>query len=103
MKFIRIERKVNHLAIAGFLLPFLSCAMVGGLILWVKKDFSSMKFLIPYLSLVPASLGVGLFCSIRSIPLIAERNDKDYAYSGLTLNVVFLLIYLVSVVYFLTL
>ena len=101
MKFIKVDRKVNHLAIAGFLLPFASCGIVGGLILLVKRDFSSLMFFLPYFSVVPGTLGLGLFCSIRSIGLIEERNDKDYAYSGLTLNIVFLLIYIISVIYFL--
>ncbi len=101
MKFIKIERKINHLAIAGFLLPFASCGIVGALILWAREDISSLRFLLSYFSLVPGVLGGGLFCSIRSIGLIEEQNDKDYAYSGLTLNIVFLLIYFVSIIYFL--
>jgi len=42
----------------------------------------------------------GLTASIRSIPRIASLGDGDYAYSGLTLNILFLSIYAVSLVYF---
>jgi hypothetical protein len=44
----------------------------------------------------------GLVSSLRSIPLIPERNDKDYAYSGLTLNILFLVVYITSLIYFIT-
>jgi hypothetical protein len=93
-------KKSNNLAVFGFLLPFAASAIAGSLILVVKKNFASMKFLIPYLSLLPFLLLCGLVCSIKSIPLIPDLNDKDYAYSGLTVNVLFIMIYIVSVVYF---
>jgi len=95
-------KKTNNLAVLGFLLPFVAAAIAGGLILAVKKDFTSTKFLIPYLSIVPLVLFCGLVCSIRSIPLIPDLNDKDYAYSGLTLNILFLVMYSTSVIYFFT-
>ncbi|HDM10253.1 MAG: hypothetical protein JRI39_09035 [Deltaproteobacteria bacterium] len=94
-------RKINHLAIVGFLLPFVANAVVAILVVVVKKDFSRLKFLLPYFSVVPLILCCGVFCSIRSIPLIEERNDKDYAYSGLVLNIFFLVIYGISLLYFL--
>jgi hypothetical protein len=93
-------KKSNNFAVLGFLLPFAASAIAGSLILVVKKNFASMKFLIPYLSLVPFVLLCGLVCSIKSIPLIPDLNDKDYAYSGLTVNVLFIMIYTISVVYF---
>lgn len=97
-----VMKKSNNLAVLGFLLPFAAAAMAGGLILLVRKDFTSTRFLVPYLSLVPLALVGGLVCSIRSIPLIPDLDDKDYAYSGLTLNILFLAIYFTSVIYFLS-
>ncbi|MBW1730335.1 MAG: hypothetical protein JRH08_02360 [Deltaproteobacteria bacterium] len=93
-------RKTNHLAIVGFLLPFGAGGLVALLVALVQKEFLSLKFLVPYLTLVPLLLCSGIVCAIRSIPLIEERNDKDYAYSGLTLNVLFLIIYIISLIYF---
>jgi hypothetical protein len=93
-------KKSNNLAVFGFLFPFAAAAIAGSLILAVKRDFTSTKFLIPYFSIVPLVLLSGLVCSIRSIPLIPDLDDKDYAYSGLTLNILFLMIYSTSAIYF---
>ena len=93
-------RKTNHPAIAGFLLPFVAAAVTGALLLIVKEDLKSLKFSIPYLVLVPMILLGGLVSSLKSIPLIPERGDKDYAYSGLTLNIFFLVVYVTSLLYF---
>lgn len=93
-------RKTNHPAIAGFLLPFVAAAVTGALLLIVKEDLKSLKFSIPYLVLVPMILLGGLVSSLKSIPLIPERGDKDYTYSGLTLNILFLVVYVISLLYF---
>jgi hypothetical protein len=93
-------KKSNNLAVLGFLVPFVGAAITGGLVLVVKKDFDSPKFLIPYLSLVPFVLLCGLVCSIRSIPLIPDLGDKDYAYAGVTLSILFIIIYISSILYF---
>ncbi len=93
-------RKTNNLAVLGFLLPFVAAAVSGGLILITKKDFGKNIFLVPYVSIVPLLLFCGLICSVRSIPRIPDLGDKDYAYSGLTLNILFLGIYFTSVAYF---
>jgi hypothetical protein len=93
-------RKTNHLAVLGFLLPFAAVGIVALLVLTVREDYKTLRFSIPYLTLVPLILFAGLLCSIRSIPLIEERNDKDYAYSGLTLNLLFLFTYVISLIYF---
>ncbi len=93
-------RKVNYYAIIGFLMPFMAGGFVALLIVVLKRDFSTFRFMGPYLTVVPGLLILGLICSIRSIPLIPERNDKDYAFSGLTLNIVFFIIYGISLVYF---
>jgi len=93
-------RKTNHPAIAGLLLPFVAAAVTGALLLIVREDLKSLKFSIPYLVLVPMILLGGLVSSLKSIPLIPERGDKDYAYSGLTLNIFFLVVYVTSLLYF---
>ncbi len=95
-------RKTNHLAIAGFLLPFVAAAVTGAFLLIVGEGFRSPEFLVPYLTIIPMILVLGLFSSLKSIPLIPERNDKDYAYSGLTLNILFLVVYTISFIYFIT-
>jgi hypothetical protein len=51
---------------------------------------------------VPIILVAGLAAAIRSIPRIKDLGDKDYAYSGLTLNIVFLAVYVFSVVVFIS-
>lgn len=95
-------RKPNHFAVIGFLLPFACVGLTGGLILTVKENCASRGFLIPYLCLVPLILISGLLFSIKSIPLIPDLNDKDYAYAGLTFNLLFLALYIISIIYFLS-
>lgn len=70
------------------------------LLLLIREDVNEIRFSIPYLTLVPLLLFGGVFSSIRSIPLIEERNDKDYAYSGLILNILFMCGYILSLIYF---
>jgi len=93
-------RKTNHPAIAGFLLPFLAAGATAVLVLTGKGSFQSLAFTLAYLILVPAVLLAGLICSLKAIPLIPERNDKDYVYSGLTLNLLFTAAYILSLFYF---
>lgn len=91
--------KVNHPAIVGFLLPFLAagaacaCVLVGG------GNPGSVFFKAMFFVFIPLVLAGGLYAGLRSIPLIAERGDRDYAYSGLVLNVFFILLYFSSLVY----
>ncbi len=82
-------------------MPFVAAGLTGGLLLVVKSGVTSLAFLIPYLGVVPLALICGLILSIQSIPLIQELNDKDFAYSGLTLNLIFLIFYVISVLLFL--
>jgi len=98
MKFLHF-RKTNHLAIAGFLLPFLCAGFASFYVLFSKGDYSSYRFFIFFFGIVPALLAAGLFLAVKSIPLIEEKGDKDYAYSGLVLNIFFALLYLASLVY----
>lgn len=92
-------RKTNHQAIIGFLLPFVAAGAASLIVLSGRGDLLSQKFSILFLTLIPFLLGTGLVFSIRSIPRVKDLGDKDYAYSGLTLNIFFIVIYVFSLVY----
>ena len=92
-------RKTNHHAIAGFLLPFVAAALVSAYVLYGNRDYTSLLSKAVFLVLVPLILAAGLYLSLRSLPLVAEKGDKDYAYSGLVLNVFFILLYVSSLIY----
>jgi hypothetical protein len=94
-------RKKNHPAIIGFLLPFVSAGLASVYVLCSPTDYASLRFRSLFILLIPLVLGLGLFLSIRSIPLIQEKGDKDYAYSGLVLNIFFILLYAFSFIYIL--
>src|SRR4030042_1858966 len=98
MKFLHF-RKTNHPAIAGFLMPFFCAGFASFYVLFGKGDYGSYRFLVSFLGIIPILLGAGLFLSIKSIALIEEKGDKDYAYSGLVLNLFFSLLYLASLLY----
>lgn len=93
-------QKPNTLAIAGFLTPFVAAGITGLLILGLGEDIKSFKISILYLTIVPLILLAGLVFSLKSIPLIQKLGDKDYAYSGLVLNLLFLVVYVTSLIYF---
>ncbi|MBW2285538.1 MAG: hypothetical protein JRF65_13170, partial [Deltaproteobacteria bacterium] len=86
---------------AGFLIPFAAAGLTGTLSLAGGNDFYDLKYSLFYLVLVPLILLTGLAASIKSMPRIKDQGDKDYAYSGLTLNIVFLAVYVLSVLVFL--
>jgi hypothetical protein len=92
-------RKTNHLAIAGFLLPFVAAGAASAYVLYCSRDYTSLLSKAVFMGLIPLILVAGLYASLRSLPLIAEKGDKDYAYSGLVLNVFFILLYLSSLTY----
>ncbi len=92
--------KANHFAIAGFLLPFGAAGLTGALLLAGKEEFGALKYSLVYLTVVPLILLAGVFLCLKAIPLIPERGDKDYAYSGLTLGILFFFMYLISLIYF---
>jgi hypothetical protein len=98
MKFLHF-RKTNHPAIAGFLMPFLCAGFASFHVLFGKGDYGSSRFLISFLGIIPVLLAAGVFLSVKSISLIEEKGDKDYAYSGLVLNLFFALLYLASLIY----
>jgi hypothetical protein len=98
MKFLHF-RKTNHPAIAGFLMPFLCAGFASFYVLFGKGDYASYRFFISFLGIIPLLIAAGLFLSVKSISLIEEKGDKDYAYSGLALNLFFALFYLASLIY----
>lgn len=98
MKFLHF-RKANHHAIAGFLMPFLSAGFATFYVLYGKGDYGSTRFLISFLGVIPVLLAFGIFLSLKSLSFLEEKGDKDYAYSGLVLNLFFSLLYLGSLIY----
>lgn len=94
-------KKINHMAIIGFLLPFVAVGAAGAVLLIAGSDINYSGYSICYISIVPFLLLAGLVSSIRSIPRIADRGDKDYAFSGLVLNIFFICLYILSMIVFL--
>ena len=92
-------RKTNHQAVFGFLLPFIAAGAVSFIVLYGRGGSLSQFSLILFVTLIPLILITGLVFSIRSIPRIKDLGDKDYAYSGLTLNLSFIVIYIISLIY----
>jgi len=80
-------------------MPFLCAGFASFYVLFGKGDYASYRFLISFLGIIPVLLALGLFLSMKSISLIEEKGDKDYAYSGLVLNLFFTLLYLASSIY----
>jgi len=93
------KSKINNAAIVGFLLPFLAAGSASACVLLAGGSLASWISKAVFFVLIPLILGAGIYASLRSIPLIPERGDKDYAYSGLVLNIFFILLYLFSLIY----
>jgi len=91
-------RKSNHPAIIGFLMPFATAGIASVSVLWGWNDDSPLFFRLTFIVLIPLFLIFGLWLSIKSIPLIQAKGDKDYAYSGLVLNIFFILLYVFSAI-----
>ncbi len=94
-------RKANTRAIAGFLLPFVAAGVAAILVLGFEQDGLSFQLWVPFVTVVPMILVLGLDLSLRSLPFIEKLGDKDYAYSGLVLNIFFILFYIISLIYYL--
>ncbi|MBW1775361.1 MAG: hypothetical protein JRJ51_04990 [Deltaproteobacteria bacterium] len=93
-------RKSNHRAIAGFLLPFMAAGLACALVLWSKGDIFSSFSWVFFVTLIPLTLCAGLIFSITSVSHVEARGDRDYAYSGLVLNLLFILLYILSLFYY---
>jgi hypothetical protein len=94
-------RKTNNRAIAGFLLPFVAAGLASVLVLGLQEDSLPFQLWVPFVTVVPLILVLGLVLSLKSIPFIEKLGDKDYAYSGLVLNIFFILFYIISLIYYL--
>ena len=93
-------RKTNNRAIAGFLLPFAAAGLASFLVLGLEKDALPFQIWVPFVTVIPLILALGLILSIKSIPLIEKLGDNDYAYSGLVLNIFFILFYIIALIYY---
>lgn len=90
----------NKLAAIGFFLSLIGAEVMGLLLYFGRENYISFIFALPYLTIVPLIQLTGLWSSIRSIPYMEEWGDKDYAQGGLFLNILFLSLYIVSLIYF---
>jgi hypothetical protein len=79
-------------------MPFVAAGIASVTILWGWNAYSSFFFKLTLVAIIPLLLLFGLWLSIKSVPLIQEKGDKDYAYSGLVLNIFFILLYLFSAI-----
>jgi len=93
-------KKANSLAVAGFLAPFVAAGVLCGLLLITRDEFKSSKIFIIYQIAIPLILITGIVLGIKSIPHIPELGDKDYAYTGLFLSIFFLVVFILSLIYF---
>ena len=91
---------VNRFAGLGFFLSLVGAEVMGLLLYFGSENYGSIKFAVPYLIIVPLIQVAGLISSIISIPRVEEWGDKDYAQGGLVLNILFLLLYIASLIYF---
>ncbi|MGD9034666.1 MAG: hypothetical protein PVJ69_20520 [Desulfobacteraceae bacterium] len=94
-------RKTNNRAIAGFLLPFVAAGLASVLVLGFDRESLPFQLWVPFVTVIPLILILGLTLSLKSVPFIEKLGDKDYAYSGLVLNIFFILFYIASVIYYL--
>jgi len=93
-------RKTNNRAIAGFLLPFVAAGLASVLVLGLGQESLPFQIWVPFVTVIPLILVLGLFLSIKAIPFIEKLGDRDYAYSGLVLNIFFILFYIISFIYY---
>ena len=91
---------VNKLAGIGFFLSLIGAEVMSLLLYFGRKDYGSITFALPYVIIVPLTQLTGLVSSIKSIPYVEDWGDKDYAQGGLFLNILFLSLYIASLIYF---
>ena len=91
---------VNKLAGVGFFLSLIGAEVMGLLLYFGRKNYISFKFAVPYVIIVPLIQLTGLVSSLKSIRYIKEWGDKDYSQGGLFLNILFLSLYIASLIYF---
>ncbi len=93
-------RKTNHRAIAGFLLPFAAAGLASALVLWSNGDIFSSGYWVLFVTVIPLVLCAGILFSVSSFSRVEALGDRDYAYSGLVLNLFFALLYVLSLIYY---
>jgi hypothetical protein len=96
----RTFRKTNHRAIAGFLLPFVAAGLASALVLWSSGDIFSSDSWVLFVTFIPLTLCAGIILSLSSFSQVEDRGDRDYAYSGLVMNLFFSLLYVLSLIYY---
>jgi hypothetical protein len=91
---------VNKLAGIGFFLSLIGAEVMSLLLYFGRKNYGSITFALLYVIIVPLIQLTGLVSSIKSIPYVEDWGDKDYAQGGLFLNILFLSLYIASLIYF---
>jgi len=91
---------VNKLAGIGFFLSLIGAEVMGLLLYCGQKNYGSFIFAFPYVVIVPLIQLAGLVSSLKSIPYVEEWGDRDFAQGGLFLNILFLSLYIASLIYF---
>ena len=74
--------------------------VMGLLLYFGRGNYGSLRFAVTYLIIVPLIQVTGLVSSIKSTFYIEEWGDKDFAQGGLFLNILFLFLYIASLIYF---
>jgi len=83
------------------MLPFVAAGVAAALVLGFEEEALPFPLWLPFITVVPMILVLGLVLSLNSFPFIEKLGDKDYAYSGLVLNIFFILLYITSLIYYL--
>ena len=91
---------VNKLASVGFFLSLIGAEVMGLLLYFNRENYGSLAFALQYLIIVPLIQLTGLISSLKSIRYVEEWGDKDYAQGGLFLDILFLSLYIASLIYF---
>lgn len=91
---------VNKLAGIGFFLSLIGAEVMGLLLYCGRNNYGSFLFALLYIVIVSLIQVTGLVSSLKSIPFVEEWGDKDFAQGGLFLNILFLSLYIASLIYF---
>ena len=79
----------------------MAAGLASVLVLGFDRASLPFQFWVPFVTVIPLILILGLTLSLKSVPFIEKLGDKDYAYSGLVLNIFFILFYIASLIYYL--
>ena len=79
----------------------MTAGLASVLVLGFNRESLPFQFWVPFVTVIPLILILGLALSLKSVPYIDKLGDKDYAYSGLVLNIFFILFYIASLIYYL--